>query len=245
MNKYYYKNTAPMKWHSFTSYFRTPLSCLVEIYYFCANMYYLVTNTYPNATGFVIIDCIVSLSNAVIFGVAVYGLVKYRKLGLYMYFISYAIMLLYQVYVLIVASSYGLYETFNEAKYAIPAIIIFAALELLYYYKRYPLFGVESSRVSSDEEHRSDNRLYCRYCGSQIGLDATFCRHCGAELAPNEKWQTVASSESRDVELQQDISANQVTDSATELRKFKQLLDEGLITQEDYDLKKEQILSKY
>jgi hypothetical protein len=41
---------------------------------------------------------------------------------------------------------------------------------------------------------------------------------------------------------QQQSSSSQLIDGATEIRKFKQLLDEGIISQEEFDAKKKQLL---
>ncbi len=274
MKRYYDKSMTPLKWHWFTSRFRTPFGCLMEIVTFFINIYLLETN-YPSSNGLLLIDCLVSLLRSVVLAFAIYGLVKFMKKGVKLYFIDLVIQLLYFIYALIIASSYELAKSYENALYGIPAVTISIVLEGIYYYKRYPLFSDDhddddtyaidseqelsrkpiendqaSERIANKNigltatvegkgaDERCEGRKFCRYCGNKIDVDAAFCRYCGADLS-DKKGYSFEDGKSFAV------NSDNKSDAATELRKYKLLLDEGLITAEDYEMKKKQILSKY
>lgn len=108
-----------------------------------------------------------------------------------------------------------------------------------------------SASEGNNGEKREDifRRKYCRYCGQKIDENAERCNKCGKDLSLNSDNANNDGKDENPKTIRQfsfgkELNHQGINSIANELRTYKQLLDEGVITQEDYDLKKEQILSK-
>ena len=75
-----------------------------------------------------------------------------------------------------------------------------------------------------------DGSWKCEYCGTLHSASDSVCV-CGAS---RPKAAAHKASESK--------AAPDIVDAAEEIRKYKQLLDEGILTQEEFDAKKKQLL---
>ncbi len=81
-------------------------------------------------------------------------------------------------------------------------------------------------------------KIRCQNCGSLNGEKVKFCSECGEAL--------IKDSKSRKTEENTSIKEPTITkskDAYTKLREYKQLLDDGTLTQEEYDAIKEQLLN--
>ena len=76
--------------------------------------------------------------------------------------------------------------------------------------------------------------IYCQRI-SQI-VDYNKCPKCGSV-----DLQTLNKSD-YELEMKKANTVSSTTSSADELKKFKELLDDGVITQEEFDAKKKQLL---
>ena len=116
---------------------------------------------------------------------------------------------------------------------------------------------------ATDEEILNENEhiFYCSNCNStysSLGKKEEICPECGKSLDETtilrETWRSYSAD--RKTKLKSEFAngqhmrngseiaqpvVNQVSD-ADELKKFKELLDMGIITQEEFDAKKKQLL---
>ena len=77
--------------------------------------------------------------------------------------------------------------------------------------------------------------MFCVKCGALIDAETKFCPSCGAEVTQAEP--------TPEPEVQQNVAPAQSISTAKErLLELKSLLDDGLISQEDFDRKKSEIL---
>ena len=91
-----------------------------------------------------------------------------------------------------------------------------------------------------DENAVSKNGWICKKCGRDNFNYADFCL-CGYKrLDSIRKEQNCDDSKEKIVV--ENISNKQVVSAAEEIREFKKLLDDGIISQEEFDKKKQQLL---
>ena len=77
--------------------------------------------------------------------------------------------------------------------------------------------------------------VFCVKCGALIDADTKFCPSCGAEVTQEEP--------TPGPKAQQDMAqAHSMSTVKERLMELKSLLDDGLISQEDFDKKKSEIL---
>ena len=94
-----------------------------------------------------------------------------------------------------------------------------------------PGFMIISNGFSSSIKEGQENHKECKYCKSDIPKDALTCRDCGKDVV-----QGIEKSSSDDNSKLKD-------DTSEELKKYKKMLDDGLIEQDDYDAKKKELLN--
>lgn len=78
--------------------------------------------------------------------------------------------------------------------------------------------------------------MYCSGCGKQLPNGSIFCSGCGKRLFNGNASQNVDLGENKP-----GIVVNAVS-PAEEVKKMKELLDTGIITQEEFDAKKKELL---
>ena len=106
------------------------------------------------------------------------------------------------------------------------------------------------------EEERLDHIPACPICGSNLKVNrlteldrsASTAVFGVASARIGKQWECTACNYSFNVDAASvpypatKIDTSTTADPVDELRKYKQLLDDGVITQEDYDQKKKQLL---
>ena len=107
-------------------------------------------------------------------------------------------------------------------------IIFAAAIYVAGYYEGRNSYKEKTGYVA---EPVPDRGWRCPSCGKPHASYDSFCS-CGAS---RPKAAAPEASESN--------AAPDTVDAAEEIRKYKQLLDEGILTQEEFDAKKKQILN--
>lgn len=90
----------------------------------------------------------------------------------------------------------------------------------------------QSSFVS---EPNSTGPVFCTKCGAVIDSETKFCPACGAEV---ERCDSVPQT----IEVPQSQNTSQPLTNKEKLLQLKALLDEGLISQDDFNKKKSEIL---
>ncbi len=120
--------------------------------------------------------------------------------------------------------------------------------------------SVTKQTSAASEEMKESDKQKCKHCGSILVEGASFCNICGEPVEDNEKEQVYlkdaeASREEildpcRKVEEKTEKKANNNTNMNIDLTdhqldqvyKWKALLDDGIITQSEFDEKKKEIL---
>lgn len=93
--------------------------------------------------------------------------------------------------------------------------------------------------VEQKEEKQTEpiKKEYCRHCGKPLPSKATRCIYCGETTKPTEAPQSSDTLEKQDA-----IPSKIDTSLSEQLRQLKALFDDGIITQEEFDAKKKQLL---
>lgn len=126
---------------------------------------------------------------------------------------------------------------------------------------RYKFAITAVSAATAKVENGKEGISFCRFCGTQIiDTNTRFCRICGKELGVsnasivNNKTTTINRSPYNDGP-KVNVTPKNISSIATtnrtvsdgnvlvnELRQYRQLVQEGLITENDYEIKKKQLL---
>lgn len=121
-------------------------------------------------------------------------------------------------------------------------------------------FGEKLSSISAE----NDSKWCCKHCGQWNEKSLTICLNCGEKKAvkstPNKsvaanEWKcskcgkinqnyvgTCGCGQTKQANIENKKLSNNPIESLDELKKYKELLDMGAITQEEYDTKKKEIL---
>ena len=91
-----------------------------------------------------------------------------------------------------------------------------------------------------DEKTNEDFILKCSNCGEQVSDDAEFCPNCGEKFEDNEEKRKNVNSKRKYYKNNKNKKLN---NKYNNLRKIKELLDEGVLTQEEFEQEKEKILN--
>lgn len=102
--------------------------------------------------------------------------------------------------------------------------------------------------------------MICMSCGKETLDDSAFCVHCGASLTTGNNNEHKSSEAIKKAEafmeglkektkkfgkaLQDRVATRKVQTPADKLRELKELLDTGILTQEEFDNKKSEILKE-
>ncbi len=110
---------------------------------------------------------------------------------------------------------------------------------------------------------KSSHVLYCKQCNMIYNYDIAQCSNCNSPLLETSilrsDWKEYSAEKraelkeafsngqniidrSKDSEITVDTTGATVSSEADEILKFKELLDKGIITQEEFDAKKKQLL---
>ncbi len=110
-----------------------------------------------------------------------------------------------------------------------------------YYYRESEQDAALSAyaREKNDERVLEEGGWKCNRCGHVNASYVTSC-NCGMYIKENDNWFKKRDEERKARAEEQKAQA--VKSQADEIKKFKELLDSGAITQEEYDAKKKQIL---
>ncbi len=124
------------------------------------------------------------------------------------------------------------------------------------------ILGIAGKASQDDILNRNRHIYYCIKCNStysNTGNKDEYCPECGQLLAEttilSEDWRDYSSSRKeslkqefrngqflrKNIGITNIVNSNQ-TSEIDELKKYKELLDIGAITSEEYDIKKKQIL---
>lgn len=95
------------------------------------------------------------------------------------------------------------------------------------------------AREKNDERVLEEGGWKCNRCGRINASYVTSC-NCGMYIEQNKNWLKKQEEERK--ARAEEHKAKESKSQADEIAKFKELLDSGAITQEEYDAKKKQIL---
>lgn len=120
-----------------------------------------------------------------------------------------------------------------------------------------------NSKSSSQKEGSKEKRVYyCKYCNKTFGgYNEEPCPHCKSMLAPTtillSEWMSYSIEKRNDLKAEfgrdkllftEDLTQEtekqkiEVQSNAEEIRKYKALVDDGIITSEEFEAKKKQLL---
>ena len=97
----------------------------------------------------------------------------------------------------------------------------------------------ELSWLRFNERVLEEGGWKCNRCGRINASYVTSC-NCGMYIEQNKNWLKKQEEERK--ARAEEHKAKESKSQADEIKKFKELLDSGAITQEEYDAKKKQIL---
>ena len=97
----------------------------------------------------------------------------------------------------------------------------------------------EFAREENDKRLLKEGGWKCYRCGRVNASYDSTC-NCGMYVQQNRDWKKKQEEKKRMIAEEQ--KANEAKRQANDIARFKQLLDSGAITQEEYDAKKKQIL---